>query len=124
VRIERKKGTDKVLAWWISASSSLRDSLKDLPMEEEPLFMYMSSITRDEYQTKTLCFQSQFTTTTFIHSLSLSLSLSFSPSPSLVYSTVVLDSPSILLFFQSFNSTQKLFGWHVALCYLFNFHQD
>jgi len=38
---EGKRKTNKVLAWWISASSSLRDSLKDLPMEEEPPLMYM-----------------------------------------------------------------------------------
>jgi len=32
-RKKKKRETDRVLAWWISASSSFKESLKDLPME-------------------------------------------------------------------------------------------
>lgn len=34
----KKRETNRVLAWWISASSSFKESLKDLPMEA----MYIS----------------------------------------------------------------------------------
>lgn len=45
----KEKETDKLLAWWISASSSLRDSLKDLPMEEPPPPMYIFQMIKSKY---------------------------------------------------------------------------